>query len=146
MEISRVSNVGVNRPSMSLSGAPMNGGTPAAPSEERRETGGYLSPVVRYDHRARLSVVVYRDYETGETRDQLPSKRVVEEYRRAADHPGSLTGGRPAGAATSVNAAAVLLSGVASAPLPSFAMGEGRSGTADRAPAPPSGVAVSVTV
>ena len=46
---------------------------------------GYISPYLRYDQGARVAVLYFRDFDTGETQDQIPSQRVVEEYRRAAD-------------------------------------------------------------
>lgn len=47
-------------------------------------TAGYISPYLRYDQGARVAVLLFRDVDTGETQDQIPSQRVVEEYRRAA--------------------------------------------------------------
>ncbi|WP_434623998.1 hypothetical protein [Azospirillum sp. B2RO_4] len=45
---------------------------------------GYISPFLRYDQGARVAVLYFRDFDTGETQDQIPSQRVVEEYRRTA--------------------------------------------------------------
>lgn len=69
--------------------------TPASPAQTDgaatgTETGkssgpGYISPYLRYDQGARVAVLYFRDFDTGETQDQIPSQRVVEEYRRAAD-------------------------------------------------------------
>jgi hypothetical protein len=67
--------------------------TPAeAISAENTTTGetgktsgaGYTSPFLRYDQGARVAVLYFRDFDTGETQDQIPSQRVVEEYRRTA--------------------------------------------------------------
>lgn len=60
-------------------------GTPAGPEAERTSGAGYISPYLRYDQGARVAVLYFRDFDTGETQDQIPSQRVVEEYRRAAD-------------------------------------------------------------
>ncbi|CAO3410761.1 hypothetical protein [Azospirillum largimobile] len=60
-------------------------GPPAGPEEERTSGAGYISPYLRYDQGARVAVLYFRDFDTGETQDQIPSQRVVEEYRRAAD-------------------------------------------------------------
>lgn len=49
--------------------------------------GAYISPIVRYDQVAQLAVMVFRDSDTGETRDQLPPERVVEQYRRSGGRP-----------------------------------------------------------
>ncbi|MFP5515380.1 MAG: hypothetical protein ACLGJC_20125 [Alphaproteobacteria bacterium] len=51
---------------------------------EKASGAGYISPYMRYDQGARVAVLYFRDFETGETQDQIPSQRVVEEYRRAA--------------------------------------------------------------
>lgn len=50
-------------------------------------TGLYISPVLRYDQSARVAVLFFRDFDTGETRDQIPAERVVEQYRRSGGPP-----------------------------------------------------------
>ena len=64
------------------------GGIPTATATgteaEKASGAGYISPYMRYDQGARVAVLYFRDFETGETQDQIPSQRVVEEYRRAA--------------------------------------------------------------
>lgn len=60
----------------------------ASPSDPVEAAGGYISPVLRYDQDARLAVIHYRDRSSGETRNQIPSERVVEEYRRTASRLG----------------------------------------------------------
>ncbi|MDR6772062.1 hypothetical protein [Azospirillum sp. BE72] len=58
----------------------------ATGTETGKSSGpGYISPYLRYDQGARVAVLYFRDFDTGETQDQIPSQRVVEEYRRAAD-------------------------------------------------------------
>lgn len=92
MEINSVSTTTVNRPT-SLS-APETAANPAestssatssaTPEKKTSAAGGYISPFLRYDQNARVAVLLFRDIDSGETRDQIPSRRVVEEYRRAA--------------------------------------------------------------
>lgn len=65
--------------------------SPASPSDPVVVAGGYISPVLRYDQDARLAVIYYRDRSSGETRNQIPSERVVEEYRRTASRLGGPT-------------------------------------------------------
>ncbi|PWC87004.1 hypothetical protein TSH100_11545 [Azospirillum sp. TSH100] len=51
---------------------------------EKASGAGYISPFLRYDQGARVAVLYFRDFDTGETQDQIPSQRVVDEYRRTA--------------------------------------------------------------
>ena len=65
---------------------PARTGAAATGTEAGKPSGpGYISPYLRYDQGARVAVLHFRDFDTGETQDQIPSRRVVEEYRRAAD-------------------------------------------------------------
>ncbi|WP_048816574.1 hypothetical protein [Azospirillum lipoferum] len=66
--------------------APTGAATATATGTEadKASGAGYISPYMRYDQGARVAVLYFRDFETGETQDQIPSQRVVEEYRRAA--------------------------------------------------------------
>ncbi|WP_376965940.1 hypothetical protein ABNQ39_31335 [Azospirillum sp. A26] len=61
--------------------------TGSAPSGEAEKSSGagFISPFMRYDQGARVAVLYFRDFDTGETQDQIPSQRVVEEYRRTAN-------------------------------------------------------------
>ncbi|PWC75062.1 hypothetical protein [Azospirillum sp. TSH64] len=52
---------------------------------EKSSGAGFISPFMRYDQGARVAVLYFRDFDTGETQDQIPSQRVVEEYRRTAN-------------------------------------------------------------
>jgi hypothetical protein len=61
---------------------PESGGDPAS-SSQTQAPGAYISPVLRYDQNARVAVLYFRDFDTGETRDQIPAKRVVEKYRQS---------------------------------------------------------------
>ncbi len=109
MEISSVSgSTAVNRPTASPASEPASPSDPASPEKTEKKTaaGGYISPFLRYDQSARVAVLLFRDIDSGETRDQIPSRRVVEEYRRAASRllqanaeqdNGSQTNGNQAG-------------------------------------------------
>lgn len=55
----------------------------ASESVSAKPEGLYISPVLRYDQGARVAVLFFRDFDTGETRDQIPAERVVEQYRRS---------------------------------------------------------------
>lgn len=94
MEIRGVSSTTALRPTAFQ---PTEAGT-ASPSTQVQSTGnatsgetekasgaGFISPFMRYDQGARVAVLYFRDFDTGETQDQIPSQRVVEEYRRTAN-------------------------------------------------------------
>ncbi|WP_158279378.1 hypothetical protein [Azospirillum humicireducens] len=76
--------VAVSSASSSQSTPIQTGGTATGTEAEKASGAGYISPYMRYDQGARVAVLYFRDFETGETQDQIPSQRVVEEYRRAA--------------------------------------------------------------
>lgn len=59
-------------------------------SSPAQSPGLYISPVLRYDQSARVAVLLFRDFDTGETRDQIPAERVVEQYRRSGGPPQSV--------------------------------------------------------
>lgn len=59
-------------------------GSTAEGGRDKASGPGYISPFLRYDQGARVAVLYFRDFDTGETQDQIPSQRVVEEYRRTA--------------------------------------------------------------
>ncbi len=59
-------------------------GNSAEGATDKASGPGYISPFMRYDQGARVAVLYFRDFDTGETQDQIPSQRVVEEYRRTA--------------------------------------------------------------
>lgn len=65
---------------------PVQGSGSATSGEAEKSSGaGFISPFMRYDQGARVAVLYFRDFDTGETQDQIPSQRVVEEYRRTAN-------------------------------------------------------------
>lgn len=53
----------------------------------RLPVGIYISPVVHYDQAAKVAVILFRDGDTGETKDQIPAEKVVEQYRRNGGPP-----------------------------------------------------------
>lgn len=65
------------------SAASADSGAADSASVSAQPTGLYISPVLRYDQGARLAVLYFRDFDTGETRDQIPAERIVEQYRRS---------------------------------------------------------------
>lgn len=67
--------------SASFSGNSSANDTPS-PARMSGQSGGYFSPVMRFDQSAGLAVLHFRDFETGETTDQFPAKWVVEQYRQ----------------------------------------------------------------
>ncbi|CAO3439829.1 hypothetical protein [Azospirillum endophyticum] len=93
MEISGVSSTTANRPAAyqpteaGAAPAPIpaeRAGTAASGEAGKPSGAGFISPFLRYDQGARVAVLYFRDFDTGETQDQIPSQRVVEEYRRTA--------------------------------------------------------------
>ena len=63
------------------------GNQPPVSAVTAQPSGLYISPVLRYDQSARVAVLLFRDFDTGETRDQIPAERVVEQYRRSGGPP-----------------------------------------------------------
>ncbi len=62
--------------------APESGGDQAT-GDQTQASGAYISPVLRYDQNARVAVLYFRDFDTGETRDQIPAEQVVKKYRQS---------------------------------------------------------------
>jgi len=105
MEIRSISNIAATRP-VATPAAPTAAEpavaastTPDASERAARTSGGFISPVLRYDQMAHVAVLFFRDFDSGETKDQIPAERVVEEYRRNAlrvngdqDQPSDKTG------------------------------------------------------
>lgn len=42
----------------------------------------FISPAINYDYQSGITVLMYRNSETGKVTAQYPSQKVVEEYRR----------------------------------------------------------------
>ncbi|SMH35546.1 hypothetical protein [Azospirillum agricola] len=101
MDIRSVSGAAPNRPAASqtpetvVENADRVASDPSSSAMTGAKTsgvGGYISPFLRYDQGARVAVLLFRDIDTGETQDQIPSQRVVEEYRRTAGRLSPTTG------------------------------------------------------
>lgn len=94
MEIQSISNIAATRPvatpaaptpaELAGESAVAASTTPDASERAARTPGGFISPVLRYDQMAHVAVLFFRDFDSGETKDQIPAERVVEEYRRNA--------------------------------------------------------------
>jgi hypothetical protein len=87
--------------------------------------GVFISPILKYDQQAKLAVLFFREADTGETRDQIPPKRIVEEYRRnggrnlgeiARNAASVVTGANTAEPSAPADAGAVPSSGTGAAP------------------------------
>lgn len=176
MEIRSVSSIPANRPaaaavaSATVSPANAYAAARSPGSNDGQSNGGFISPVLRYDQMARVAVLYYRDTDTGETKDQIPAERVVEEYRRNAvrlasgagespDRAGTPTGSGAAepgasGAfftptsdgASGVASAPATVPGYAAAPAPGGFSGAGASVSAGTSGGGAPGGLVSVTV
>jgi len=100
MEIRSVSGTSVSRLAASSIPEAVTVGTDESSADSTSgkassaATAGYISPYLQYDQGARVAVMLFRDTDTGETQDQIPSRRVVEEYRRAAGRPQPETGAK----------------------------------------------------
>ena len=71
----------------------------------------YVSPVLQYDSKAKLAVLVVRDSVTGEIEQQIPSRRIVEAYRKQNERIGSSATLEAAEALTTLLTAASGLTG-----------------------------------
>lgn len=58
-----------------------------ASGQDGKASGLFISPVLRYDQSARVAVLLFRDFDTGETRDQIPAEKVVKQYRQTGGPP-----------------------------------------------------------
>lgn len=91
-------------------GGSASGGNAQAPA-------ALVSPVLRYDQGARVAVLYFRDFDTGETRDQIPAKRVVEKYRQSGGRSSETeTGADTATSSTRTQTAPSASGSVGSAP------------------------------
>lgn len=55
------------------------------PKEDNGEVNlDYQSPVVSYNHRGQIDMVIYRNESTGEVRSQFPAKQVLNRYTEAS--------------------------------------------------------------
>lgn len=62
--------------------------SPATDGGDASAAALYVSPVLQYDSKAKLAVLVMRDSMTGEIEQQIPSRRIVEAYRKQNERIG----------------------------------------------------------
>lgn len=132
--------------------------SPTAPETSSRGTGGYISPYLRYDQMAHVAVLFFRDTDTGETKDQIPAERVVEQYRRnllrlngGADAAGAREAGDRGGKAAQAGAERSSIAGTGQGARPDSGLSTGlsESGSAyglpagRSAPAPTTGISTA---
>ncbi|MEI8395275.1 MAG: hypothetical protein WCF85_11100 [Rhodospirillaceae bacterium] len=118
MDIRTISSAAYSRPPgpvTSPDSAAVSTGTPKADSA----AAPYLSPVFQFDPVAKLTILSYRDPGNGQVTTQIPSERIVEQYRR--------NGGKSADSVPAETA------------KPDKAADTGPAYTNDAAPAPSSG-------
>ncbi len=137
MEIRSVSNAAVNRPTASSvpdavanTNESLDSSTGDASDDKKSSSavvGGYISPYINYDQGARVAVLLFRDVETGATQDQIPSRRVVEEYRRTASRLGGSSEQTSGQGAKETGAESVAVGGTS-------ASGSANSGTTSSGP------------
>jgi hypothetical protein len=112
---------------------PESGGDPTS-SSQTQAPGAYISPVLRYDQDARVAVLYFRDFDTGETRDQIPAEQVVKKYRQSG---GRTTETEAETSATTTQSAPATRDFTGAAPTP--------SAPAPTLPAAPSAPAVATS-
>ena len=76
-------------------------GSPATDGGDGSAAAAYVSPVLHYDSKAKLAVLVMRDSVTGEIEQQIPSRRIVETYRKQNERIGVSSGAEAAEAPSS---------------------------------------------
>lgn len=84
MNIGAVSSFPATRPAASRIGPAAQVGVSADGGKSAGDGAVYISPAIKYDQAARVAVLLFRDADTGETKEQIPSEHVVEAYRRSA--------------------------------------------------------------
>ena len=80
MDIRTISGAAYSRPM-----APLVGGDPSLPAEPTKSADSaapFFSPVYRFDPVAKLSILSFRDANSGAIVQQIPNEKVVEQYRR----------------------------------------------------------------
>ncbi|HYD69251.1 hypothetical protein [Azospirillum sp.] len=84
MDIGAVSSFSATRPTASRTAPAAQAGASADGGKSGGDGAVYISPAIKYDQAARVAVLLFRDADTGETKEQIPSEHVVEAYRRSA--------------------------------------------------------------
>ncbi|HYC02634.1 MAG TPA: hypothetical protein VED40_05035 [Azospirillaceae bacterium] len=119
-------------PGSAASDRPVAGSAPA-------ELPRYLSPVIQVDNVAAMALIQFRDGDTGDVKTQIPSERVVQEYRlrgpggSSRDGKAVETGAVPSAAPTQGSAAGAAPAGPPTAPSPVSATPAGGSSAAPTA-------------
>ncbi|MEI6557035.1 MAG: hypothetical protein WCO00_01410 [Rhodospirillaceae bacterium] len=81
MDIRTISSAAYSRPAAPIVGSEV--ALPAADSTKSADSAApFLSPVYRFDPVAKLSILSFRDSSTGDVTQQIPSEKVVAQYRR----------------------------------------------------------------
>ena len=96
--------------------APVAGGDVSLPVEDVKSTNTaapFLSPVYRFDPVAKLSILSFRDSGSGDVIQQIPSEKVVEQYRRTR---GESPDAKPAASTANTTATPVAKADLAKAP------------------------------
>lgn len=80
MDVRTISGAAFSRPPTAVTPADI-----ASPLDETKGSSSaapYLSPVYHFDPVAKLAILSYRDPSSGDVTAQIPSEKVVEQYRR----------------------------------------------------------------
>ena len=80
MDIRTISGAAYSRPAIPISGN--DGPAPAEATKPADTAAPYFSPVYHFDPVAKLSILSFRDANSGAVTQQIPNERVVEQYRR----------------------------------------------------------------
>ncbi|HEY0833814.1 MAG TPA: hypothetical protein VGE72_07890, partial [Azospirillum sp.] len=76
MDIGAVSSFPATRPTAPRTAPSAPSGRPADAVSSGDDGIVYVSPAIKYDQTARMAVLLFRDADTGETKDQIPSEHV----------------------------------------------------------------------
>ena len=107
MDIRTISGAAYSRPA-----APIAGGDVSLPAEATKPADSaapFFSPVYRFDPVAKLSILSFRDANSGAVVQQIPNEKVVEQYRRTGGEspdarPVATAAERPAAPSAGVSA------------------------------------------
>ncbi len=97
MDIRTISGAAYSRPVASIAGG--DASLPAEVAKSADSAAPFFSPVYRFDPVAKLSILSFRDANTGAVTQQIPNERIVEQYRRSG---GETPGSKPAASTSAV--------------------------------------------
>ena len=80
MDIRTISGAAYSRPAVPIPGN--DGSAPPESTKPADTAAPYFSPVYHFDPVAKLSILSFRDPDSGAITQQIPNERVVEQYRR----------------------------------------------------------------